>query len=93
MPDQTPSMPTLPEPDSYCTHADSHEYDVWNADQMHAYAQAVADERVRAALAELRECRDLLSAVETTSRNNFAQLSAERIEAIDAAISTLSLEG
>lgn len=40
----TPQMPALPEPDSYCTHADSHEYDVWNAAQMRAFrAEGVRD--------------------------------------------------
>lgn len=43
-------LPPLPEPDSYCTHKDDHEYDVWNADQMRAYAEeAVKQERERCA--------------------------------------------
>lgn len=43
MPDKTTAageLPPLPEPNSYCTHADSHEYDVFDADQMRAYATA-----------------------------------------------------
>jgi hypothetical protein len=32
-------LPPLPECDSYCTHADDHEYDVFTAEQMHAYAR------------------------------------------------------
>ncbi|MES1979594.1 MAG: hypothetical protein V4451_16250 [Pseudomonadota bacterium] len=36
------ALPELPEPDSYCTHKDSHEYDVYTADQMRAYAKAHA---------------------------------------------------
>lgn len=44
-----PGMPELPECDSYCTHKDSHEYDVWNANQMHAfYLQGVAAGRAEA---------------------------------------------
>lgn len=53
--DQTPSMPPLPEPirrrgmqisaDGVCTVF----FDCYDNSQMHAYAQAVADERVRAA--------------------------------------------
>lgn len=30
-------LPELPEPNSYCTHADTHEYDVFTADQMREY--------------------------------------------------------
>lgn len=59
-------MPPLPEPDSYCTHKDSHEYDVFSAEQMQAYATAHASALLsRAELAEqmvkeLREAAEFL---------------------------------
>jgi hypothetical protein len=34
------ALPPLPEPDSHCTYKDDHEYDVFTADQMRAYALA-----------------------------------------------------
>lgn len=51
MPDTTPSMPPLPEPDTHCYDEDTGE-DVWSHSpaQVLAYAQAVADARVREAM-------------------------------------------
>lgn len=36
---QSSELPELPDCDSYCTHADCHEYDVYTADQMRDYAR------------------------------------------------------
>jgi len=43
-------LPPLPECDSYCTYKDSHDYDVWNAENMQAFARAavLADRAARA---------------------------------------------
>ncbi|HZW25150.1 MAG TPA: hypothetical protein VFF26_06685 [Gallionella sp.] len=35
-----PAEVPMPEPDSHCTHADDHEYDVWNEQQMLTYGAA-----------------------------------------------------
>jgi len=51
--DQTPSMPPLPEGDM----GDYYGNEGFTAAQMHAYAQAVADERVRALESELSGLR------------------------------------
>jgi hypothetical protein len=37
-----PQLPPLPECDSYCTHKDTHEYDVFTAEQMKEYALLTA---------------------------------------------------
>lgn len=44
--------PEMPEPDSYCTHADSHEYDVWSEASMRAYGDARAEHARRVAMEE-----------------------------------------
>ena len=68
---ETKDLPLLPEPNSYCTHADSHEYDVFTADQMHAYAI----EAIRASAT---------SAPSQTDAGNVMQpLSDEQIDAIN----------
>lgn len=69
MPDPTPSMPPLPEPFIgvqnnpwgghsevvRCAIGEPGVISVYTADQMHAYAQAVADARVREATAHLSQ--------------------------------------
>jgi hypothetical protein len=67
--------------------------EVYRSAQLRAYGQAMAEHARRVALDELRECRDLLSAVETCSRNNFVTLAAERIEAIDAIRAAAQTQG
>jgi len=52
---QTKDLPALPEPDSYCTHADSHEYDVFSADQMRKYALEAIQASATSAPAEWQD--------------------------------------
>lgn len=94
MPDQTPSMPPLPEPDTHCYDEDTGT-DVWSHSpaQVIAYAQAVADERVREALEQaVKAC--LSEAVEVVVTSDWAYNNATQhcAEAIRALIPTLSLE-
>lgn len=107
MPDQTPSMPPLPEP----FHAEATTFgwpDLYRANQMHAYAQAVADERVREALKLARNAiTDLQSELarsdspingEYVAAMHFGDRARAAIRALadqlspKAAVSTLSLE-
>lgn len=84
MPDQTPSMPPLPKPWDLQHDDDGRPQVIYTADQMRAYAQAVADERVREALERAAQICDDESSVE-----GIAQRCRDAIRAL---IPTLSLE-
>jgi hypothetical protein len=86
-------LPPLPECDSYCTHADDHLYDVFTAEQMHAYARAALApleaelERMRMDAARLREALESLLRFAGCSGGDDSHLEVQQARAaIDSAM-------
>lgn len=51
-------LPPLPECDSFCTYADDHEYEVFTADQMRAYAEEAIKQEREACIAAIEAMRN-----------------------------------